>query len=160
MMTRSKIVRILATYIAVLVALTAIWVAALRLYILPAYSIESTATIVELTESSPSTYRGGRQDINVPTYKYIDLNGEEQIYQDASDGFNPFNKFLYETEVGATVTIYLDKNDPESAPLVASGGNWLTFLLAPLVFGLFPLGPILGLVLFVMHRRGKVSSTG
>lgn len=152
-MRLSKPLKMALYYVLGIIFLTIIWNIALRLVILPRYFVQTEAKVIELRRVRPFTYRGGRQTNQFPVYEYKDDRGETRILE-SQDGFNSVNGFLLKKEVGQTVKSYYEKGAVNGL-FVTATGDWYTFLFAPIVFGIFPLGLVAIAVIYIVSTRNK-----
>ena len=119
------------------ILVTAIWNIALNALILPNQFVKTEVEVISIQSQAPSTYGGGRQTNNFPTYKYVDDKGETRTYV-SKDGYNWINGLLFKKEVGQKLTGYYEKGSKEGI-FITGTGDWWTFRLAPIVFSFFVL---------------------
>lgn len=151
----NKIHKVILYYIGGLLLITVVWNIAFHAVLLPKYFIKTEAKVTDVHTKHPTTYRGGRQVTQLPVYEYRDDKGELHTFE-SQDGFNVINGFLLKKEVGQTVTAYYEKGYPDSL-FITGTGDWYTFLLAPIIIGIFPLGLVVVAVLYFLHKRSKLA---
>ena len=149
----NKIQKIILCYVSGILLLTVAWNVALQAVILPKYFSKTEAKVLELRTKQPRTHRGGRQTNQFPVYVYRDDKGELRTLE-SQDGFNSVNGFLFKKEVGQTSKAYYEKGATNGL-FVTGTGDWYIFLLAPIMFGIFPLGLVVIVVIYFSYKRNK-----
>jgi hypothetical protein len=141
--------KLIFRYLSFFVIITIIWNIILHIFILPNYFVKTEATVIDIARVGRGGSRGSLPD-NLPIYTYTDDKGELRTYY-SRDGFNVINGVLFKKEVGKHFVAYYEKGSREGL-FITGTGDWLTFILGPLVVAIFPFGIIFAGILYFRRK--------